>query len=148
MEGPDYTVCAVCGPRASSEEGGRRTEDERPPRHCLPGRKGEPVTPSAWHQQNQNQPFLLCQLSALFIVLLPEHWRLQNFLLSRQRVVSVPRRWLPDGLFPLARQCFSVQRVCVCAEVAGLAPACFLLSRQTTNLEGRKPVSLCLHPCK
>lgn len=30
MEGPDYTVCAVCGPyRASSEEGGRRTARRR-----------------------------------------------------------------------------------------------------------------------
>lgn len=53
---------------------------------------------SAWHQQNQNQPFLISQLHALFSGLLPEHLRFQNFLLFPPGlIVSVPMRLLVMG---------------------------------------------------
>lgn len=81
-----------------------------------------PETRSASQPQNQSQPFLVSQLRALFARLLPEHLRLQNFLLCQPGSGCTCHATLPPP------QCFPVQSVWVRVEEAGLPPACFLLA--------------------
>lgn len=120
-------------------EWGPGGHDLVPPCYCAHGRKREHETRSAWHQQNQNQPFLISQLHALFSRLLPEHLRFQNFLLFPPGlIVSVPMRLLANGLFTvlcLPRLGASLCSLCGCVHRWLACPLPIFCSLQSSKLE-------------